>query len=275
MTFCWPSWYAQYAAFAASPEGKRVVASGCVTSGGNVQCDPKEMAVRAGVSLEIYTLARYMTSEVGSGPIAERIAVGQAANNRARLERLSQGIVSLLLYRVKAASGYGYYGPINVRDASGNVVAGGYGRWAATSKDPTVANILLAQGILDGTFGDFNHGADNQDGYEHFSNPSAAIDKQAAQGDYWVGPIVGVDHWRTFQFRHYGVKASSVIGQALIARAKAAIAGGKSDRPNWAAMNLPTCSPMNRAVAVLLGLGVVGLVGVGYVHARRRGIITF
>jgi hypothetical protein len=123
------------------------------------------------VSLEAYTLARYMASEVGSGPAAEKIAVGQAAVNRAVLERLPGGILDLLLYRQPVGHpNRGYYGPINVEPRTG--------RWAATSRDPTRGDIILAVELLNGTFDGFNKGADDQDGLEYvkyFPNPAAKV----------------------------------------------------------------------------------------------------
>src|SRR5690349_8420215 len=101
---CMPDWVARYAAIP-----NTMVSSGCtVNAQGNVPCDPAEMARRAGqtisraVSLEAYTLARYITSEVGTRSVPERVAVAQAAVNRVKnTERLGSGL-DLLLYRQKA-----------------------------------------------------------------------------------------------------------------------------------------------------------------------------
>ena len=83
---CFPPWYARYLPFERNTPR---IASGCSTVNGNVQCKPEDMAAQASrllgrpVSLEAYTLARYLASEVGSGTLAERVSVAQNAVNRA------------------------------------------------------------------------------------------------------------------------------------------------------------------------------------------------
>lgn len=238
---CWPAWYPRVAKYNGR-DASTVVGSGCATVGGNVQCRPADMAAAAArrtglpITLEVYTLARYMASEVGSGNATEKIAVAQAAVNRARLEGIS--INKLLLYRQASTHpNYGYYGPINVR-VDGELTAP-YGRWAATSRDPTLGELVLALGVMDGTFDGFNKGADDQDGPEYFKDPVGYVRREGAKGKYWVGPLPGVDHWHTFQLRTLrGVAPSSELGRALIARGVAALSS--KARPSWDA--LPVCS---------------------------------
>lgn len=121
-TDCYPWWHATYNALP-----RIAVSSGCSTSGGNVQCSPESMRAAAEaklrvagywtgnrpLSLEAYTMARYITSEVGSGSVEDQAAVGEAAINQAAKWKLKNGILSLLLYRQSSAHpNYGYYGPI-------------------------------------------------------------------------------------------------------------------------------------------------------------------
>jgi hypothetical protein len=231
---CLPPWHAALAAVAQL--GKAKVKSGCATVDGNVQCSPEDMRARAErdmvaagwwpagkpLSLATYTLARYMQGEVGSGTVEEAVAVGEAAVNRAALEHLPRGVLDLLLYRQKTSSpNYGRYGPIH---KDGDVTQHPYGRWATTSADPTVAMVVIADAVLNGDARGFNQGADDQNGMQYaaaFPNPERSIELQAAKGDYWVGPLPGVDPWHTTLYRHYGYAANSPEGRALVARANA------------------------------------------------------
>ena len=270
------------------------LSSGCPTVNGNVQCAPEKMRANAEatlrskgylkpgetLSLEAYTLARYMTSEMGSGTPEDRVAVGEAAVNRARLEK-KPSVLSILLYRQKPGHpNYGYYGPIHApRDPATGKLPAPYGRWAATSRDPRVADALLARLILEGLTDNFAQGADDQADYmdnKNYADPSATIRRNANNGDYWVGFLPGVNHRNTFLIRHYGVKPDTIEGQALLARGLAAITQAS---PNWS--KLPMCSGARGSVALgteippiavfggLLGLGILAIAFV-----RRRQLIA-
>jgi hypothetical protein len=256
---CFPAWYPRFVAYGGRKTAD-IVTSGCSTSGGNVQCNPEAMARAAGqkigmpVSLEAYTLARYLASEVGSGPVAEKVAVAQAALNRVRyVETRTGNILNLLLYRQPVGHpNRGYYGPIHSEGLSAP-----YGRWAATSRDPTRGDILIALGILNGEIDPgFNKGADDQMGPEHLKDPVQSIRSHGARRDYWVGPLPGVDPWRTIQYRHLAtVDPASTFGQALIARGVQAM---QSPRPNWT--SLPTCSASWAPSFNSAGFGAVGTI---------------
>lgn len=272
---CWPSWYAKYAALAASAEGKKVVASGCSTSGGNVQCDPAEMAKRAGVPLDVYTLARYVQSEVGTSHVAETVAVGEAAVNRSK-----GNVNALLLYRQNPGHpNRGFYGPIH---GGGGVESAPYGRWAATSKDPTVAALAIAQLIMSGGSHNFAQGADDQNGMQYakaFADPEATIRRQAGEGDYWVGPLPGVDPWRTFLMHNYGKHISGVQHDALLTRgliwAKARRRVGDlwvADPPVTWDPNMPTCSALSElSGGQIIGIALLGsaAIGAAFVGVKR------
>lgn len=250
---CYPSWHAKFAPLA---QGAQItVFSGCALNDqGNIACSPESMRANAeaqlkrlvpglfqgNLSLEAYTLARYMQSEVGNGPIAERVAVGEAAVNRAKLEGLSRGVLSLLLYRQRPSSpNYGFYGPIH---GPSGVSTAPYGRWASTRQDPTVLTLLLANLIMTGQSENFARGADDQSDLFNrtaYPNPVGTLQFAATRGNYWVGPLPGVDHRHTFLMRKFGFSPTSPQGMELLARGIAAVSSNAA--PNWPA-NLPLCT---------------------------------
>jgi len=285
---CLPDWVARYAEI---PNTK--VSSGCTTSQGNVQCDPAAMARAAGqhigreVSLEAYTLARYITSEVGTRSVPERVAVGQAAVNRVRYTEGLRSILDLLLYRQSAsgpcAAWRGRFGPIHgphLNPACGKPKAP-YGRWAATSADPALSNLVIAIDILNGTIpADFSKGADDQYGPEilvreqGLETTQNGVRRRGGEQRYWVGPLPGVDHQRTFLYTtRKDIEPTSQLGRFLIDRGVAAIA---APRPNWT--GLPTCTSA-WAPKLGTGFGAWGIVfgaiflalgGVAFAKAFRR-----
>ena len=187
------------------------------------------------LDLATYTLARYMQSEVGDGTAEERVAVGEVAVNQAL--RRKQDVNGLLLY----TQPNGLYGQINV-PGKGNISR----RFAATSRDPSILTTLLADLVLSGKSESISRGADDQDGLEfkkYFPVPLNRILNEAKKGRYWVGPIPGVDHWKTTLYRTYGYQTESPEGRALIARAREVFGNpvyegnivAKSQRPLWPA----------------------------------------
>jgi hypothetical protein len=264
---CYPWWHETFAPLLSAPQV--TVPSGCGSadpSTGNIPCQPEQMRASAEafvrargfaitLSLEEYAFARYMQSEVGSGTLEARVAVGEAGLNR--VKRSGKSIMQLL-----APSGY--FGPIHGSDAlcrtlpnprtpgsnytcppaeSGTCCAP-FHRWAATSRDPTILNVLLAKLIVSGESGNFSRGADDQDGPEYYARGGQAtldnyVRKLAANGKFWVGPLPGVDHWLTFlQFTPNAlVRAAS--GTMLMQRGLAAL---QLPRQRFVAPNLPTCA---------------------------------
>lgn len=271
---CYPWWHAKFAPYIGHDA---TIRSGCsLNAAGNIGCEPESMRanaeaqLRAGgylssLSLETYTLARYMQGEVGGGTLEERVAVGEAAKNRAKLEGTT--INGILLYR--QAQGHpnrGYYGPIH---GSGGVTTAPYGRWATTSADPTVLTLLLADLVTSGQSGDFSLGADDQDGIEYqsaFPDIPAYVRLLANRGKFWVGPLPGVDHWRTFlQTTIKGQTASTPYGAARVEGTLAALEGRV--RPTWPA-DLPICpKPLNTMLALV---GIVGTLGGMWWFGRRQ-----
>ncbi len=244
------SWHSHFAPMIGGPADVTRLHSGCSPDAdGNIQCDPETMRASAEKQLQAsefwpnskpldlatYTLARYMQSEIGGGTAEERVAVGEAAVNQAR--RRGQDVVGLLLHTQPNH----LYGQINV-SGKGNINH----RWAATSIDPSVLTTLLANLVIEGNSEDISHGADDQDGLEfrrYFPVPMNRILSEAKSGSYWVGPVAGVDHWKTTLFRDYGYKSDSPEGRALIERARAVFGDpvyedgivARSMRPMWPA----------------------------------------
>jgi hypothetical protein len=271
---CYPSWHRALAPLA---QGAQVtVFSGCaLNDAGNIACAPEKMRANAELqlkrlapelfsgklSLEAYTLARYMQSEVGSGTIEERVAVGEAAVNQAK-QRPGKSILNVLLYNQGPGHpNYGFYGPIHGSDAlcstlinprtgglydctnKKNVCCAPFKRWASTRLDPTVLTLLLAELIMSGRSGNFARGADDQsDMFSRgaYPNPVGTLRDKAKSGTYWVGPLPGVNHQHTFLFRNYGVLPSSPQGAALLARGIAAVSS--STPPSWPEI-MPICAP--------------------------------
>ena len=283
-TDCYPTWHPTFAPMVGGPADTTILNSGCrPDASGEIRCAPETMRASAEKQLQAssfwprgkpldlatYTLGRYMHSEVGSGTVEERVAVGEVAVNRAKLEKLAQGVVSLLLLRQPTK----LYGEINV--AGG----GSTGRFAATSRDPSILSMLLADLVISGKSENINLGADDQDGLEFkrfFPIPMNRILSEANSGRYWVGPIPGVDHWKTTQYRKLGFKPDSFEGKQLIERARQFFGNpvyegsivAASMRPVWPA-NLPICAAPGKPgpvssgkqflVGVLLVSGLLGL----------------
>lgn len=238
---CMPSWIGKYKSLST-----KLVSSGCpIDANGNAPCDPQAMANAAGqaigqtVSLEAYTLARNMTSEVGTVSPAEGVAVGLAAIHKSG----GNALKALLYNQAPGHLNYGHYGPIH--KIVNGVRTSPYGRWAATSLDPSVANLMLAIAITNGEIADdFSKGGNDQYGPQVFLKDTGGLAKLVndlkAKGTnhvYWVGPLPGINHFRTMVFTtRTDVDPNSPLGQQLINRAIAAIQGAA---PNWS--SLPIC----------------------------------
>lgn len=266
---CLPWWHTQFAALGGS-ERKRI-RSGCGYANGNIQCAPENMrrdaeakmhALGYSISLSLaeYTLARHIASEVGSGTPEEKVAVAEAARNQAR-RRNYPDVTKLLLYVQRSGHpNRGYYGSIH---GEGGTSTAPYGRWASTRSDPGVDDILIAKFVLAGKSKNFAKGANKQYGTEYLKNPSYSVKVRANSHDYWVGPLPGVDHWRTILYATYPtIDPNSAEGKALVARALSAVASRA--RPDWS--GLPICKkpigipwvPITTGIALSVALYFVG-----------------
>jgi hypothetical protein len=277
------------------------VPSGCSVAfdptTGDIPCPPEQMRATAEaflrahypqylagflggrLTLDTYTFARYMESEVGSGTIEERVAVGEAGLHRG--QRIGRSISQLLMPR-------GFYGPIHAPDwrcaqlinprtgapyncsNSAGTCCNPYGRWAASTRSPTVLTILLAHLIVTGQSDNFSNDADDQDGPEAWIKQGQAaltnyVKGLAANGKFWVGPLPGIDHWRTFLQFTPNLIVRATKGPALLQRGIAALMLPR--RPPL--VGLPVCpkgasttESMTGAEIALVALGsLAGLYG--------------
>lgn len=279
-TGCLPWWHNRFAPLADGRE--YVVRSGCeVNAAGNVGCSPESMRAHAqaqlrswgywpvwkgSLPLEAYTLGRYMASEVGSQTVETRAAVGMAAINRVKLEKLADAN-ALLLYRQGAGHpNRGYYGPIHGSGGTGAP----YGRWAATSRDPSLVDILLADFLLKHGDEGWARGADDQadlTSTAHFPNPPATVRSFGSRRSYWIGPLPGVDHRVTFLLaRKSAIAPDSSEGQYLIERGVAATA---APSPDWSGLDVcPQRGWAYAAAAAVLAAGLSRLLS-GSSPSRR------
>lgn len=163
------------------------------------------------LSLEAYSLARNIASETGNGSAEQKVAMGLSTVNQARKRGVS--VTSLVTTNNRLANRYGRI------HGHGDTSTAPYGRFTATSAEPTVEDLMIAKFILDGGAGsganDFAHGADDQAQVRD----SGWLTSLARAGSYWVGHIPGVDPSQVTLFRKTDIPASSPQGQALLTQA--------------------------------------------------------
>jgi hypothetical protein len=309
MSPCYPWFHEKFSPLAAEGWTKAIIPSGCsIDATGNVPCSPESMQASAqawlsanapqalmmiGGSLSqlVYTFARYMHSEVGSGTVEERVAVGEAAVNQAVRRAGVVGNWTSKLNQMLIPNGM--YGAIHAPDAYCASIGkpprcNAANRWAATSRDPSIMSLLLAHLVASGASGNFSNGAETQWGPDAFKfSDGSKIDSPtqvarfvkavASQGYYWVGPLAGVDPWHTFLVK----KSSSLLAGATMALAAdhLPLAGSRPIRPDWG--DLPLCgrpllshlSPRGKSFLVVslglaAGAGIASLVSRRYLHPR-------
>jgi hypothetical protein len=306
---CFPWFHEKYSALAAEGWTKATIASGCsMDNTGNVPCSPSSLRDKAqawlgqnapqvfpliGGSLSqlTYTFARYMHSEVGSGTIEDRVAVGEAGVNQAQRRAGVLGSWTSALNKMLIPNGL--YGAIHAPDAYCASIGkpprcNAANRWAATSRDPSVMSLLLAHLVASGASGDFANGAETQWGPDAFkfsdgskldspTNVGRFIKAVANQGYYWVGPLAGVDPWHTFLVK----KMSSLTGAASMALAaeNLLLDGSRPIRPDWGSLSqcsrplLSHISPTGKtfliaSLGLAAGAGIASLVSRRYLHPR-------
>jgi hypothetical protein len=144
-------------------------------------------------------------------------------------------VTEVVLKNTKCSFGRGercLYGSIH---AAGNVDTAPFGRFTASTQDPTLQDLAVAEFVLSGAAGaplsasNFARGAD-----DHWSPLSSkrgdraaavqtGLDKiggEALQGDFWVGPICGVDPVKIQLFRRRAELKGTAAGRALVAQLK-------------------------------------------------------
>lgn len=290
---CWPWFHPDLTAIASQPWANSIVPSGCSADGtGSIPCAPSSMRESAEAWLaayapaalamiggrldqDTYTFARYMHSEVGSGTVEERVAVGEAAVNQAKNRAGTFGSWRSKLNGMLIPNGK--YGAIHCpaaycaqlgKSADCNCA----GRWAATSRDPSVLSVILANLVVSGQSGDFARGAMTQWGPEYLKNTDGSRMGQGTTrarvetfvryaasssggGYYWVGALPGVDPWHTWLAKK-GTPGNELWIQAGI-DGLALTSNGKPLRPSWPA-DLPVCgkpaSTFGLVVTTILGI---------------------
>lgn len=306
---CFPWFHEKYAALANESWTKAIIPSGCsLDDTGNVPCSPSSLRDKAqawlaanapqvfpliGGSLSqlTYTFARYMHSEVGSGTIEDRVAVGEAGVNQAQRRAGVLGSWTTAIGKMLVPNGL--YGAIHAPDAYCASIGkpprcNAANRWAATSRDPSIMSLLLAHLVVSGASGNFANGAETQWGPDAFRfSDKSKIDSPAQverfvkavanQGYYWVGPLAGVDPWHTFLVK----KMPSMLGASMMALAvqHLPMSGSQPVRPDWG--NLPLCgrpllshiSPTGKtfliaSLGLAVGAGVASFAARRYLHPR-------
>jgi hypothetical protein len=223
------------------PSGCKIVTDSSNALFGFIPCDPEAMRASAAqatgraITLDQYSLARNLATEIGNGAVAEKVAMAMSTIGRAALGSLGTTVTEVVLTNTGCSFGRGsrcFYGSIH---ASGNVDTAPFGRFTASTQDPTLQDLAIAEFVLNGGGGaplnpsNFARGADDQ--WSPLSSArgdrSGGVDKglnaigaQALQGDFWVGPICGVDPVNIQFFRHRPDLKGTAEGQALIASLK-------------------------------------------------------
>jgi hypothetical protein len=162
------------------------------------------------LSLNAYSLARNIASETGSGSAEQKVAMGLSTVNAARRRGVS--VHALVTKNNRVANRYGRI------HGHGETSSAPYGRFTASSAEPTVEDLMIAKFILDGGAGsgpnDFARGADDQAQVRDIG----WLTSLARAGNYWVGHIPGVNPAQVTLFRKLGLNHQSPEGQTLLTR---------------------------------------------------------
>ncbi len=281
-----PSWYAPLLKVVDLPR----LSSGCSVINGNVNCSAEVLLAKANakmqelglikepLTLDEYTLACYIASEGGSGTPSEKVAIAEAARNRAA--QAGTSVDGLLRLRQKPGHpNRGHYGPIHATEAE--CTARGekkgcapYGRWASTKRDPKPQDLLIARMVLSGQTANFARSADDQMGPDAGVSLGFGKDwvdrkirSQAEKRSYWVGLLPGVNHRKTFLFAtRKDIDPASPTGQELINEALK----WAHVKPDWENISPATGEPARAGLLstwqmVLIGAG--GILGAGLLAA--------
>lgn len=149
------------------------VSRSVVTSAGDVQTAPSTLLGQARahmptLTLEEYTLARVVASELGNGRLAEQTAIADADATRAR-----RGGKTLFAHTTGAAGTYGKQGAK---------------RPVSTRLDPTLAHCQIARAVLTGASKGFARGA------IMYFDPLVQLNQHNG-GAHSLHPLVVLDKW--------------------------------------------------------------------------------
>jgi hypothetical protein len=156
---------------------------------------PQDLADAAGLSLDVYSLARMIASENGSASAATLLALAESTRNEA--ERRG-GSVTALLTRSSVAAAQGKYS----EQAAG--------KWASTRLDPLGRHVEAARQALDERTNAFAGAVDffdpsaqdkGQQGTHKLRKTSEQyIADRAAEGLAWIGDVDGVNAYHLMLF---------------------------------------------------------------------------
>lgn len=267
MTLCKPKWHDQLA-LEVRPRSQavgRLDISGCSQrSDGTITCTPAAMRVTveamlrsagllgtSGVSSlgqDVYSLARCIASEGGSGEVEEKVALGEAVYNYAR--KRGRNLTALL------TTSSGWYG---------SQAAVGY---ASTARAPTWEDIVVARMAIDEVTGGFVQGATNFFGPDAFGSENRlqeVFHNWTDKGARWIGRLPGVSSRRQMFFV-YGPKDSEWAGARQAALAELAA-------PTYVSVQgLPLCQGLivSKQTKGLMMAAAVGVVAIGGIAILRR-----
>lgn len=159
-----------------------------------VDGEPSTLAASAGLSLDVYALARMICSEYGSGSSAELLALAETTRNRARTAGVS---IFSLLTRSSSSERAGKFGEQ-------------LGCWASTRLDPNGRHAAAARAALEegtslvGAGDDFfdprAQNAGTQLGHALRQTAADYVSARAAEGRQWIGPIDGINAYKLMVF---------------------------------------------------------------------------
>jgi hypothetical protein len=211
-----------------------------------------------GLPLNVYSLARNIQSEAGSGSIAERGAMAQAALNRARRDGIS-------------------ISHLTMRNGTRYARQSGRNPRVASSQDPRWSDIVLAaltlEGRLEGQFGGVTHyfSPKVQDSMHAAGRTSsdrwAIYDRWARSWGYaWVGPIPGVDPEKQFLMVDVGQAAPGWAD--AYARGKWQLAHPRGREPMIYCQQAPSAAGTGWLVAVV-GASALAAAGIYFYRETR------
>jgi hypothetical protein len=183
---CLPHWHDRLVAFATDT---RKVTRCPVGSDDFVPCPPEQLRAAAErimrdsdgwsrfkkLPLDTYSLARNIRSEHDSGTVEAKVAIAEAVYNEAR--RRGTSVTRLLLINSGSKPLYG-------RQRQG--------RFAGTSRDPTVGDVLIADFVLRGKSDDFARGATKFLHPKGMGGRLIDVVKDRFKSHVWTGHLPGV-----------------------------------------------------------------------------------
>jgi hypothetical protein len=256
-TLCYPIWHSKLSELA-SAYGRTVVAKpGCgvvlkpnpvlVVDGtcrdvsgnwGLVPCSPETLRSHAEnalasmgllatfggrLPLDVYSLARNIAAEQQSGTVEEKVALALSTLGQARKRGVSASDLILSNNRGKRLYGriHGYFDD-ELPIGSPCEKSTRFGRWTASTKDPTILDLLIAQFVFSGGAGEpgdpsnFAGGADDQ---AALGRNEGWMKSQWEKSSYWIGDRPGINpRTLTLFATRKDIAPNSPEGRALLER---------------------------------------------------------